>query len=35
MQEKLGYALENAKKRMLDTELTIEAIRKLLKGETL
>lgn len=35
MQEKLGYALENAKKRMLDTELTIDAIRKLLKGETL
>jgi len=35
MQEKLEYALENAKKRMLDTELTIDAIRKLLKGETL
>ena len=33
MQEKLEYALENAKKRMLDTELTIDAIRKLLKGE--
>ena len=35
MQEKLEHALENAKKRMLDTELTIDAIRKLLKGETL
>lgn len=33
MQEKLEYALENAKKRMLDAELTIDAIRKLLKGE--
>jgi len=35
MQEKLEHALENAKKRMLDTELTIDAIRKLLKGEAL
>ena len=35
MQQKLEYALENAKKRMLDTELTIDAIRKLLKGEKL